>query len=405
MESNEKFRAQTNSIILFILLGGDRHTDELKELIDEKFSLVKIGTLYSIIARMKNQGHISEYRASSKDGSRRKYYKITELGKKYFEEEFSHLFTDVEPITVTQPEPKDKFNYSPIEFDEKVENEEEDVYLKYIKKTEMLENDDDQIDFSVLEETPAVETEEPIKEETAPLFVEDNNVTYEQEVDFDSVVSSSYEYKSVLNKLFPKSIGVEVKPYEGFQNVNDENFEQDPELKQDNTTDLDSLFEISERENIKIRTSVDTNRYQGAKILINKLRFHTAIITFVLALLEFLIGSFALLGSAKFNSSAFVTILVVFGSVVAITGLIYAIKFNHSVKDLPKLINTMEIAIILAIGIVIISICVASIGGIDLYNSGDVFNSIILPTLMATNIPVYVLMSHFLSKLDFYQAI
>lgn len=409
MENNEKFRGQTNGIILFILLGGDRHTDELKDIIDKNFSLVKIGTLYSIIARMKNQGHISEYRASSKDGSRRKYYKITELGKKFYEEEFSNLFLGVESIVVSQPENEEKVENSPIDISQETISEEEDVYLKYIKKAENLKNEDEFIDFSVLEEKNEVENtvlvEDAVNEETPPLFVQDNDVSYEKEIDLDSVVSSNYEYKSVLNKLFPKSKGYDPKVYENIQSATEQDGEQTTTVQQENTTDLDSLFEISEREKIKIRTSIDTNRYQGAKILASKLRFHTAIIVFIIAILEFLVGSFALLGSAKFNSSAFITVLVVFGSVVAITGIVYLIKFNYSVKDLPKLINTMEIAIILAIGIIIISICVASIGGIDLYNTSEVFSSIILPALMASNIPVYVLISHFLSKLDYYQAI
>ena len=35
MESNEKFRGQTDGIILFILSKGERHADELKIIIDE----------------------------------------------------------------------------------------------------------------------------------------------------------------------------------------------------------------------------------------------------------------------------------------------------------------------------------------------------------------------------------
>lgn len=407
MENNEKFRGQTNGVILFVLLSGDRHTDELKEIIDEKFSLVKIGTLYSIIARMKNQGHISEYRASSNDGSRRKYYKITELGKSYFDEQFSHLFIDVEPIFVEKNEPKNEEIDSPINFEENSFEEEEDVYLKYIKKTEeLIENEEEPVDFSAVEEPKNEEIAPTVSNliDDAPLFVDYNDVSYEKEVDLDSVVSSNYEYKSVLSKLFPKSKVVDSVPFDKIQNTQEENA-NDSSVQQENTTDLESLFEISERENIKIRTSVDTNRYQGARILVSKLRFHTAILTFILAVLEFLIASFALSGSSKFNSTAFITVLIIFGSVVILTGVIYAIKYNYSVKDLPKLINSIEIAIILAIGIVIVSICIASIGGIDLYDFSQVFSSIILPTLMATNIPVYVLISHFLSKLDFYQAI
>lgn len=408
MENIEKFRGQTNGIILFILLGGDRHTDELKEIIDEKFSLVKIGTLYSIIARMKNQGHISEYRASSSDGSRRKYYKITELGKQCYDDEFSHLFIDVEPIFVEKPEPEETIQDSPVNFEESYENDDEDVYLKYIKKTEMLESEEENIDFSVLEdnkEEVSATYENQVEEQTPPLFVEDDDSTFKKEVDLDSVISSNYEYKSVLNKLFPKTKGVETKPYDILQSVENQAEEQTPSVQQENTTDLESLFEISERENIKIRTSVDTNRYQGAKILVSKLRFHSAILTFIIAVLEFIIASLAMSGSAKFNTTAFITVLIIFGSIVAVTGIVYAIKYNYSVKDLPKLINSMEIAIILAIGVIIISVCIASISGIDLYDISKVFSSIILPTLMATNMPVYVLINHFLSKLDYYQAI
>ena len=94
MELNEKYRGQKDGIILFILSKGERHADELKIIIDEYFSGVKIGTLYSIIARLKTQNLISEYRASSIDGSRRKYFKLTDKGLKAFNENYSEFFVD-----------------------------------------------------------------------------------------------------------------------------------------------------------------------------------------------------------------------------------------------------------------------------------------------------------------------
>ena len=78
MGNHEILKGQTDGIILFILSKSNRHTDELKQIIDEKFSTVKIGTLYSVITRLKTQKLISEYRASSLDGSRRKYYQLTD---------------------------------------------------------------------------------------------------------------------------------------------------------------------------------------------------------------------------------------------------------------------------------------------------------------------------------------
>lgn len=409
MDNNEKFRGQTNGIILFILLNGDRHTDELKEIIDEKFSQVKIGTLYSIIARMKTQGHIAEYRASSSDGSRRKYYKITDLGKSVYDNEFAHLFLDVEPIVdkVEELPASEPFVEPEPEY-----VEEDDVYLKYVKKAELLSEDEGDIDFSTLQsDSTTKEVNEPPKIEEdipAPEFDDytlDEEVK-EKEVDYDSVVSSNYEYKSVLNQLFPKS-------KVSFDDYTDYSYTPYSEPVQETAVSVTTqkedvattLFEISEKENIKIRTSVDTNRYQGAKILSNKLRFHSSIIITALAVIEFLLLTFMLSARVEFNSKALLTIGIIFGALVVTTGVIYLIKHSQSVKDLPKFINSLEIAIVLTISIIIVSICIASIGGIDIYNFNDVYYSIIVPSVMACNIPLYVATVHFLSKLDLYQAI
>ncbi|MBO7214662.1 MAG: hypothetical protein J6V66_04110, partial [Clostridia bacterium] len=78
MENTEKFRGKTNGIILFILLGGDRHTDELKDIIDNKFDktsfeLIKENTIkqiqsieedtrkYSLVKMLENMGNDETY--------------------------------------------------------------------------------------------------------------------------------------------------------------------------------------------------------------------------------------------------------------------------------------------------------------------------------------------------------
>lgn len=405
MEITEKFRGNTAGIILFVLLGGDRHTDELKEIIDKKFSEVKIGTLYSIIARMKTQGQIAEYRASSFDGSRRKYYKITDLGRNVYDSDYSHLFLDydiIKPIEIKVESVKEQT------VEKTPEPIEDDVYLKYVKKAELID-EEPEIDFSAVQiEEPKVEPNVVENEQNSPIYdVDDTEIEpREKEIDYDSVVSSSYEYKSVLNQLFPKS-KVNFDDYDEYSYnapiINEEAPKQTSiSVVNDN---LNTLFEISEKENIKIRTSVDTNRYQGAKILANKVRFHSAILITLLAVIEFLLLSVIFSKVTNFNSKALITILIIFGAFTLVTGVVYALKHSHAVKDLPKFINSIEIAIVLAIGIMIISICVASISGVDLYNFSEIYYSILIPAVMACNIPLYVAIVHFISKLDFYQSI
>lgn len=414
MNFNENLRGQTNSIILFILLNGDRHTDELKELIDENFSTVKIGTLYSIISRMKTQGQITEYRASSNDGSRRKYYKITELGKKLFFDEYFELFEGVNLIEKEQPE----------SIEEKIEpeivDENEELYLKYIKKAETADAYGD-IDFSnvIVDNNEPTQKEEPKVQEDAseivqnsPIFNEDNEVQEEKGVDYDSVVSSNYEYKSVLNKLFPKSSAYSDENYFQDYAYTDSSSVVEPKFETNTPQPIvntqqtfDTIYDLSEKENVKIRTSVDTNRYQGTKILANKVRFHSAVILLVLSVLEYLLTSFIFASSVTFSGATLLRIAIIFGAFAVIMGVIYAVKYNHTVKDLPKFINSIELAIIVTIGTVIITLCIASISGINMYKFNEVYNVILLPSIMSSNLPIYVAIVHFLSKLDFYQTV
>ena len=413
MSFNENLRGQTNSIILFILLNGDRHTDELKEIIDEKFSTVKIGTLYSVISRMKTQGQISEYRASSSDGSRRKYYKITDAGKKLFFDEYYDLFEGI-----TLPEKQEIKEEQPAP---ELPDENEEIYLKYIKKAETADSYGD-IDFSQVtldEEKPAdlvVDNEPEIDNVTPPPIFTDNQDESDEidvkGIDYDSVVSSEYEYKSVLHKLFPKSNNYAENYYNDYSYGNSEpeikehvNIEQDAKNEAvDQQGVFDTIYDLSKKENIKIRTSGDTNRYQGTKILVNKLRFHSAILIFIVAILEYLLTTL-IFASVSFSGSTLTKISIIFGAFTVIMGLIYALKYNHTVKDLPKFINSIELAIIVTIGTIIITLCIASINSINMYNFNEVYSSILLPAIMAINLPLYVAIVHFLSKLEIYQTI
>lgn len=397
MNNPEKFKGQTVGIILYILLSGDRHTDELKELIDTKFAEVKIGTLYSIITRMKTQELITEYRASSNDGSRRKYYKITELGTKNYNENYAELFADVEPIV--QNTPQEEISGPEQEQQDEINN----VFLDYVRRAETDEFSGD-IDFSsvvIQEPEQPIPVQQPNQQVVAPnpVALEVPNQTLEQPkrpVDFDTTVGGDYEYNSVLKQLFPKNIGIsEIQP----------EIETTEIVETATTTDFSSIYEFSERENIKIRTSGDTNRYQGTKILDNKLRFHSAVILLILSIIEYLVLSLIFVGKVEFSTLTLGKIAIVFGIFAVLMLIIYLLNLKHSVKDLPKFINVFEISLVITIAIAIIAFAVASINGIDYQNVSSVFNMIILPIVLALNCPIYVLTVRLLSNLDIYHTV
>ncbi|MGI6647816.1 MAG: PadR family transcriptional regulator [Bacillota bacterium] len=87
--STDLIRGNTNTIILNILRQGDSYGYEIyKKIIalsDNQYEL-KEATLYTAFRRLEQEGHIISYWGDETQGGRRKYYRITEEGKKQYEQ-------------------------------------------------------------------------------------------------------------------------------------------------------------------------------------------------------------------------------------------------------------------------------------------------------------------------------
>ena len=431
MENNE-FRGMNDGIILYVLKSGDRHTDELKEIINSLFFEIKVGTLYSVITRLKNQKYIDEYRSSS-DGSRRKFFTITKSGSEFFEKEYSEKFIYApqieerlvkvieEPVVKEPKQPKDK----------KVDEYED--YVKSVQNNDYVETINE-IDFSKitdfenfnLNEAPATNVENDVKEEVREVFIEEpveikpsvnpympiyNNTDVEQpkpEIDYDSVNNTSFEYKSVLNDLFPKRNSVEqsfnvYKPYESNNTYVEEPVA--PTVTEIKSADFDDIYTYAEKDGISIRTSSDTNRYQGSKILNNLLRFHTSILWYVLIILEYLLLNLFFSGSVSFNGSVFGKVCLFTAVVPIISLIIYLTNTRYSVKDLPRFRDVIEITLIIAISAIIITIALSAINEVNYKEISELYYNVFVPCLIAINAPVFIIIKYFLSNLEFYQTI
>ena len=86
--NGDMIRGHIDTIILLSLVDGDKDSNEIRKNIedrsDNKFS-VKQGTFYSAMQRLVKQSLIKEYRSSTTDGIRRKYFSLTEKGEKLVE--------------------------------------------------------------------------------------------------------------------------------------------------------------------------------------------------------------------------------------------------------------------------------------------------------------------------------
>jgi PadR family transcriptional regulator PadR len=82
--SSDLLRGHTDTIILGLLIDEDKYGYEITKLIriqsDQLYDL-KEATMYSSLKRLEKDGYIDSYWGDETQGSRRKYYSITEDGK------------------------------------------------------------------------------------------------------------------------------------------------------------------------------------------------------------------------------------------------------------------------------------------------------------------------------------
>ena len=87
--SSDLIRGHINTIILRTLYDGDKYGYEIINEIEEKskgqYSL-KQPTLYSALKRLESMDYVTSYWGGVSNGGRRKYFQITDKGKKIVEQ-------------------------------------------------------------------------------------------------------------------------------------------------------------------------------------------------------------------------------------------------------------------------------------------------------------------------------
>ena len=94
--SSDLLRGHTDTIILKLLMDGDKYGYEITKLIQTnsrgEYEL-KEATMYSSLKRLEGDGCINSYWGDETQGGRRKYYQITKTGKQLYSENKKILCT------------------------------------------------------------------------------------------------------------------------------------------------------------------------------------------------------------------------------------------------------------------------------------------------------------------------
>jgi len=68
--------------VLVLAANNDRYGYELVDSISEKFHIAE-GTVYPLLRRLTQEGFFTTYLKESQEGPPRKYYQLTEQGRRY----------------------------------------------------------------------------------------------------------------------------------------------------------------------------------------------------------------------------------------------------------------------------------------------------------------------------------
>ena len=89
MISSDIIRGHLEIIILKLIIEEDRYGYEISNCITDRTKglfNIKEATLYSIVGRLEKKELIESYVGKKTHGGKRRYYKITTLGKAYYKE-------------------------------------------------------------------------------------------------------------------------------------------------------------------------------------------------------------------------------------------------------------------------------------------------------------------------------
>ncbi len=198
---SEMMRGHIDTFIFLSLVDGDKDSNEIKTAIEEKSEnklTVKQGTFYSAMQRLVKQNFIKEYRSSAVDGIRRKYYSLTEKGKKSLDknrEEWNKSKELIDNIIDNPSEPeKPQQPVTKIEFDEFDEFKQlADINAKDYN-FELPEDDDGYLDRIGEEVLNDLNDElQALNEENEP----ETEKTYDIDVDTDNENATSF-YDDIL---------------------------------------------------------------------------------------------------------------------------------------------------------------------------------------------------------------
>lgn len=383
--SSDLIRGHIDTIILHALTESDKYAQQISDAIENKSdSAYKINqaTLYSSLKRLETLKLVSSY-WNDCDGGRRKFFKITDDGKKTVEENlssWSYSRSIIDKLMNLSPAPQ------PVIITKFVEKPVEKPTVIYTEKAETVK-------------------EERIKTEETPKI--SPTLSDEHEKNFRNIINGLIEISSqsahvkaeqeAIN-LEPIENGVQEQPKSEVLKFNETINDTDYNANKTNFNDKIDYGDLTlkaEKEGYSIRISSKDSAKPVGNVLINKLNFAVSALMLIIALAE--LGFLYAVFNGAFDSS-FVKILCGLPFIpLIICGIVYFTKKNKLGKN-KILADGILTAAIAAFNLILINLVLDFLFEIDFSNTAILLSALIIPVVYYIDAVLFFAIRFSLSK-------
>ena len=395
--NSDIIRGHIDTIILNTLITEDKPVNKIIDEISQKSQgeyEIKQATLYSSLKRLENDKYVRVYFKDTDDLGRRKFYNLTEKGKKYVEDNlkgWNYSRKIINNLLSADADEKD-VNESVPEKSEVLKPAIESSNSKQATLTEEKEVSE-QIaeDFNIRK----ARIESDLLKKQTEMY--GNTASYSQPEETENPV----DYKQVLQTLISKTNRDLSEDDEKNASTakrsfdRSENIPNTPSFSQSSTKiNLTDLNKLSQNEGVKIRVSSKEKVKDIGNILTNKLVAWSAWLIYLVFLAEILVLCFSIDSSAKISSKVYI--------ISAFVGLLFPIiatvlYIKRPKKSINRLASVKLVAITTALvifNVMLIFCAVILLAELDLSIYRNVILFIVFPIVVLADIPVYFVIKY-----------
>ncbi|MDY6023228.1 MAG: PadR family transcriptional regulator [Candidatus Borkfalkiaceae bacterium] len=397
--SSDLIRGHIDTIILNSLLDGDKYPQQIMDYVElksEKKYSVNQATLYSSLKRLESLKHVNGYWHDSENG-RRRFYSITETGKKYVSDNlknWAYSRAIINTLIDADPEKQVVVIEKPV-FSDVKENVESNTSLSTSNSLEKPYSPSSDTVFSLEKKN---DVNNNVEENKMDYSV--NRASNIEEINFRSILNGLIRYEKQATKT--KELKTEKNDVEEPQNASSQvqKLNETIKTKEENftlntTPAYEDAVTLAKRDGYKIKIYSKTMKKAKGNVFINKLNFVSSLFLMLLSFIELFIISIVSKDDFTISFPILTGLIVVF----AIYPIYCTVKYygDQSKTCLPIRKDVILNAAIVVFNLILITFALCLILNLNFSSAKDLTLWFIIPCILYLDIVLYYIFKYFIS--------